>query len=296
VPAPTRSTSDLATRNDAITGVREEVAYLGPEGDVLGFTYVPDGVVRGGVVLCPSLHAEFLGNYRKEVLLARDLAAAGLAVQRFHHRGEGNSLGAPEDVTFERLCADATVAGDRLRERTGVDQLAFLGTRLGALVAAATSSGPLVLWEPVLDARTYFREAFRARRMRELKDGVAEPSSAPSLEAQLSDEGSVDVLGYTIHRSLFESLRPQHLAIGDVPRPVLIVQIAKRAELRREYTAAAEAWRSAGCPVDTAVVDDDESWWFVGEDWQPEERRSGTATLVAETRRWLLGHYGGTAA
>lgn len=284
-------------RDDPSAGVREVAAYIGPGQRLLGVTYTPlDASPRGGVVICSSLHAEFLANYRKEVLLARRLASAGFAVQRFHYRGEGNSLGSPDEVTLTGLRQDVVAASERLRECSGLDQVAVVATRLGALVAAEESSGPIVLWEPVLEARHYFREAFRARRMRELKDGMAVPSSAKVLEDQLEQDGSTDVLGYTIHRSLFRSLASQRLALGEPARSVLLVQIAKASELRKEYSAAADSWRSAGHTVETAVVSEDESWWFVGEDWQPEERRPQTTTLMGTTLDWLEGQRNGAAA
>lgn len=260
---------------------------------MLGFTHTPlDVPPVAGVVICSSLHADFIQNYRKEVLLSRALSARGLAVQRFHYRGSGNSSGSAENITFESLRDDALAAAEQLRTQAEVPQVAFLGTRFGALVAAAaaaTSDGPLVLWEPVLRAEGYFREAFRARMIRELKQGaVSAPSIDPLLE-ELRSTGSVEVLGYTIHRSLYESSVGKALVdeLGKRPRPVLLVQISRASELRSDLGSLVSASTADGLTFETRVLAQDQPWWFAGEDWQPEEERVGTSALLTITSDWL---------
>lgn len=261
---------------------------------MLGFTHIPvEMPTIGGVVICSSLHADFLQNYRKEVLLSRGLAARGFAVQRFQYRGSGNSEGSSDEITFESLCDDALAAAERLKREANVTELAFVGTRFGALVAAAaacSSTAPLVFWEPVLRASVYFKEAFRARMIRELKQGaVAAPSIAPLLE-ELRSKGSVDVLGYTIHRSLYDSAAEKVLTevLGARPRPVLLVQISRGTELRSDFASTVGAWTAGGSSVETRVVAQDQAWWFVGDDWRPEEDRAGTADLLSSTSDWLV--------
>lgn len=298
VPEPSLdpSVAASAVRIDPGTGDREEASYLGAS-QVLGITHIPKEAPGAGVLICSSLHADFLGNYRKEVLLARALCRRGLAVQRFQYRGTGNSGGKPEDVTFETLAEDAGTSLEHLRQRCGLDQVGCFGTRMGALVAANQAGDvPLALWEPVLEARAYFREAFRARLMRQLKeqptDGSA-PASTQGMLDELRQSGSVDVLGYTIHRPLHDSCTDLTLAhqLDGRRGPRLLVQISKSPTLRGDYAAVAAAWESAGVAVDARVIAEDEAWWFVGDDWQAEEERTGTATLIATTTDWFAASF-----
>lgn len=292
-PVPTSDTltnSNGRARRDALR-IQEEAAFL-PAG-LLITTHLPSGRAPvGGVVICSSLHADFLANYRKEVLLARALCESGLAVQRFHYRGTGNSRGLPEEVTMSSLVEDGVLAAENLA-RTGVQQVAFLGIRFGALVAAslaAETDCSLALWEPVVDGNGYFREAFRAVRMRELKDGKAEPRSGDSLLEELHSTGAVDVLGYTVHQALYDSAAAQRLTavLGTRPRRMLLVQVSNRKELKREFHSMTETWDAAGITTECQVVLEEESWWFVGEDWLPEERRASTRQILDVTTEWLV--------
>lgn len=290
------SGSSFGVRADEVAGTREEVHHIGPSSDVLGFTHLPVGrQPAAGVVICSSVHADFLSNYRKEVLLAWMLCRRGLAVQRLHYRGSGNSGGRPEELSFDRLLEDCAAATEHLLARTGVGRLAFLGTRLGSIVAAATAAGydraDLALWEPVLDTDRYFREAFRARMIKELKQGeAAARPSAQDLVRELRETGSVDVLGYTIHRPFYDTTSGRKLEaeLGAAPRRVLVAQIGKDTELRRDYAGLADRWRQAGLTVQCRVVGADQSWWYVGEEWEPEEDRPGTSVLLDSTCRWIV--------
>lgn len=297
--APPTSEVLRAERVDHRLGVRVVAERFGPLGArLIGCAHAPLATTpHAGVVICSSLYGEFLSNYyRREVLLAAALAGQGLAVQRFHYRGTGNSDGRAEEVTFDAMVDDARAGAAHLRTEEGVTDVAFLGTRFGAMIAAAAAAdvpnAPVVLWAPVSDGERYFREAFRARMIRELKEGrVDRPSTATMLD-ELERDGVVDVLGHAIQRALFYSAKGKSLAalLTTGPRPVLLTQIGKSGQLQGDYTELVERWRRAGWPVDTSLVTEDEAWWFVGEEWKAEEQRAGTAALVAQTKEWLVDH------
>jgi hypothetical protein len=250
---------------------------------------------KGAVVICSSLYEDFLRNYRREVLLSRALAAGGLAAARFHYRGSGNSEGDSEGLSFDRMVADAMTVGRSLREASGDPSIAYLGTRLGGLVAAAASkadgAAPLALWEPTVQPRSYFREAFMASSIRDLKRDPEAKSPMQDIVDVLHSEGRIDLLGYTVTRSFHDDLIGRSLMdeIGPEARPVLLVQVASEDRLGGSYERLANGLRGQGCDVVVETVAAEQSWWFTGARWVAEEHREGTKTLIDRTASWFDG-------
>lgn len=294
-PEPAR-----ASRVDHDRGIQVHVEFLesGPD-SMIGFLHTPLDAPRGGVVLCSSLHAEMMGNYRKEVLLAERLAELGVAVQRFHYRGTGNSGGLDADVTLDSMQDDARRWQRNLVESTSVADVGFFGVRFGALAAAGAASAapgaPVAFWQPVVDPQAYFREIFRSQLMRELKAGKAPEPGAASLDEKLTSAGIADVLGYSIHETLYKSTVDRLLSdeLGPAARPALVVQISRAAELAADLATLVEEWKGCGWATRTHVEVHEPAWWFVGEDWKAEELREETTTLVEITARWMAERLGG---
>lgn len=278
---------DAGTRRD----VRQEVGFFGhgPQ-RMFGSIHLPGGQIRAGVLICSPFQSEFLANYRREVRLARTLAAKGLAVGRFHYRGTGHSDGEGNEVTFATMRADAEEAVAWLRRRADIRAIAFVGTRWGALVAAGvaagTTSAPLALWEPTVDAVRYFEEVFRFRQMSRLSLGRT--GARRSLVEEIQDTGFADVFGFRIDRAIVESSRGRALEreLGSTPRPVLLVQVDPGDELRDEYEDLVSGWREAGFPVDVRTIPGQEAWWFPGTQWRASAMER-SEMIVAETADWL---------
>lgn len=74
-----------------------------------------------------------VGSHRQFVLLARDLASAGIATLRFDYRGMGDSEG--PWLTFEHVDADLAAAVRLVRERVGVQRVVLWGLCDGASAA-----------------------------------------------------------------------------------------------------------------------------------------------------------------
>ena len=121
-------------------GGHDEVEFFGDGELLFGCRHVPEGDVRAGLVVCPSILSDSGANYQREVRLGRQLAAAGIVVQRFHPRGTGHSDGDGSDLTLDSLIDDARAAVALLRERCDVETVMLLGTRFGALVAGAIAA------------------------------------------------------------------------------------------------------------------------------------------------------------
>lgn len=283
-----------AVRTDAETGVREVAEFFGPDRlRMFGCSHFPPGGAVGGLVVCSPIYAEFQRNYRREVILGRHLASVGLAVQRFHYRGTGNSDGETSSLTYETMVEDVIASADWLKRAAGLDRVAFLGTRWGALVAAeaARSEGaPLALWEPVLDATRYFRELFRALRIHELKEGETELRPSETHDEQIRRQGWLDVLGYSVHRSLLESANGRTLeaGLGRERRPLLLVHISQSERLPNDYAMFASRREQLGFAMDTRIVPwAEEVWWFQG-GRAYEEEPAMAAELAQVTGDWIL--------
>ena len=163
-----------ATRINAATGVEERLEHIPSRHGLLYSWVARPPRTEVCVLICTSILGDFATNYHRERLLARALAAQGIGVVRFHYSGEGNSQGDRANMTFTSLCDDSNAVLDHARS-LGFAHFAFLGTRLGAFVAAATVASadliPLALWEPPTDPLRFITEAHRARRMSQVAQG-----------------------------------------------------------------------------------------------------------------------------
>ncbi len=258
-----------ATRVDHDSGSREVAEFFGPEGmRVFGFEHLPLAGARAGVVICSPLYAEFTRNYRREVLIGRRLAALGIAVQRFHYRGQGNSDGRISDTTLSTMRDDAQAATERLIQVSGVERLAFFGTRIGGLTAAAIARAhpvaPLVLWDPVLNPSQYLGDIFRASRIQALKQSEPGAKSGESMLAQLEHDGAFHVLGYTVTHSLYLSGQGHDLEaeVGTSPRAVLMIRLGGDPRLGRALSGIIGRWRDAGLDLEIHTLNRLEPWWF----------------------------------
>jgi hypothetical protein len=257
---------------------------------MFGSVHLPERRVRAGVLICSPFQSEFLANYRREVRLAGALAARGLAVGRFHYRGTGHSDGEGRDVTFATMREDAVEAATWLRNRSGVKDLGFFGTRWGALIAAAVAAeaagAPVALWDPTIDGERYFEEVFRFRRMSQLSLGRAGPRR--HLLDEIEEAGYADVFGFTIDRAIVESSRGRELAVElrSTPRPLLLVQVDPENYLKDEYENLVGTWNQAGFSVDVRLLPGQEAWWFPGTQWQ-ESALERSEIMVAATADWF---------
>jgi pimeloyl-ACP methyl ester carboxylesterase len=281
--------ANLASRIDQRLGLVEEAGFH--EGGLFGVSYKPTSHTTGALVICPAILSEYDHTYSIDVSLARALAARGIAVHRFHYRGSGHSDGEPSEMTFETMLEDAIAATARFSAEVGIEEPAILGVRFGSLVAGALANArggsPLVLWEPALIGRTYFREAWRADMMFQINEG-AKPATRDAFPALLERDKQVDVLGYPICKALYDSALERTLVgeTGERERRILVLRGGPPASARANLDQAVEELRGRGCEVDVEVLDDVLILWFQG----PEMRRNArpqVAALIARTVDWV---------
>jgi alpha/beta superfamily hydrolase len=133
-------------------GTHEEVEFFGGPDLVFGCRHVPNGIATAGVVVCSPLPYGAVTVYLPDARLGCHLARAGIVVQRFHYRGTGHSDGDPAAITLDTMADDARDALAHLRQRSGVERVAVVGTAAGATIAALVArelpGAPVALWRP----------------------------------------------------------------------------------------------------------------------------------------------------
>jgi len=263
----------------------EEVAYFGASPRMYGVTHLPKGVPRASVVICSSTHAELLKSYRLEVVLARELAARGFAVQRFHYKGEGNSEGDLSELTLPAMVDAARQATSRIVDSAGTEDLVFVGVRLGAypatILATEFDGTPLVFWDPVLDTDRFMKDALRSHAIAAIK-GEAKPESVKQSLQRLDRDGSIDLLGYDIRSTFHSSIKGKKLSDHSPEgSDVLIIPFGSL-----NTKPLAQVWADKGIPLTTLDKADSGAWWLVEE--VAEDRMKRGENLAARTADWIV--------
>jgi hypothetical protein len=264
--------------------------FQGGEGRLFGVTHLPAGEPTGGVVVASPIYSEFLKNNRREVLLGRALASAGVAVQRFHYRGTSNSDGDLESLTLDAMTEDVEAARRHLASVSGIDTPVIVATRLGALAAAALvgPDDPAVLWEPVFDGKPYFRELMRVRMMLAMKQ--AGNQTVADIEAAAVERGFFDLAGFSIPLRLRDGAIDRKLEITPGTGDVLIVQLGRSGELRKDVVSAMGRIEASGRPATAEPIAIEEAWWLQQDVnlLRPEEGAALDDAMVDITLPWLL--------
>ena len=117
-----------------------------------------------GVIICAAQGYEELCTHRPMRGLAERFAAAGLPTLRFDYPGTGDSVGDERDPARVRAWLDSIHAAARyLRQEVGVEEIAIVGLRVGALLGAIAAEElgdveALALMAPPVSGRGYVRE------------------------------------------------------------------------------------------------------------------------------------------
>lgn len=147
--------------------------FSGDSGALYGAYSSPpesDGAARG-VLLCNPFGQEAVRSQRMYRVLADRIArACGQPALRFDYYGTGDSDGEGEEGSIEQWVRDTLAADAELRSRSGCREVAWIGLRLGATIAAIASSRAvqpptrLLLWEPVVDGPAWLAELEASHR------------------------------------------------------------------------------------------------------------------------------------
>ena len=199
--------------------------------------------------MASSWGEEDLAAYDAQRALAMALAEAGLGTLRFEWPDSGDSSAATGSTTVADALAAFDAAATRALALSGQERLAFVGLRLGALLATHAASArhdvdALVALDPVASGRAFVREqpVLAAGRSMPLPGTLFDPAELP-----------VSLAGFALSVRRLEALSTLRwpTAATTSVLEALLVQPA-----RTEGHAAADALARLGVRVREAAHDD----------------------------------------
>lgn len=191
--------------------------FFGPDTAALfGLLAAPvSGMVRGGVVVCPSVGKEQAETTRWLKLFAERLAARGFAVLRFDYPNTGESAGAQDEPdAVSRWISGISTAVDFLREG-GATDVVVVGHRAGALLlshaVAELDVQAAVVWDPVTKGRQYLRaKAVLYNMVSEIPPEFI--GSLPAAAVAAASDDRIHLAGQSLHADAATELAALKLA------------------------------------------------------------------------------------
>ncbi|MES9827874.1 MAG: alpha/beta hydrolase [Candidatus Thiodiazotropha sp.] len=240
------------------------------------------------MIFCHPFAEEKLWSHRVYVSFARKLAELGWVVLRFDCMGFGDSEGEFTDSTVESYLDDISCANTTLRQKyPQILNIGLLGLRFGATLAYLWTSknsitGPLILWEPIVDGDRYIQEALRSNLTTQLAVYGEVKETREMLVEKMKGGETVNVDGYDLHDTLFTQISNVNLLeLPVVENPQLIVKITKGRRAGKDLVALADRARDG-------VLE------FAAEDtfWREIKPFYGRAKLLFDvTTAWLEPKY-----
>lgn len=110
-------------------------------------------------LIVPPFGQDYVRCHKSLQKLAIDLARRGVSTLRFDLSGSGNSSDA-DGLSLSLWSEDTRAAMAELTARSGCEQIAVVGVRLGAAIAASveTQVEQMIFWDPVFDGGGYLAE------------------------------------------------------------------------------------------------------------------------------------------
>jgi pimeloyl-ACP methyl ester carboxylesterase len=217
-------------------------------GDCFGWIHPAEG--GRGVVVCSAFGLEDLCTHRFMRHLADELAHAGLPTLRFDYQGTGDSLGTDLDPDrVQHWLASIRQAITLLQETFGVQEVALVGFRLGALLAAEVARQlqtipMLALLGSPTSGKSYVRE------MKALGMLIAQSTRVNTqIPAQ---EGAIEVAGFRFTAATIAEL--QQLDLLKLPdKPADKILLMGRPHSSNDDRLLTH-FRSLGCSAEHQVL------------------------------------------
>lgn len=240
----------------------------------------------GDVLLLPSFGEEMNRCRAMVARQARELAAIGIGTLVVDPYGTGDSPGDFGESTWDRWREDYCHALSWLRTN-GQGCTTLWAARLGAVMASqiARDDGAvrrLVLWQPVVDAKSFYTQFLRIRIAAELNQADRVKSTA-ELRRRSAQGEAIEVSGYKVNPTLAQQLDETTFADSafDAPmRSAWCEVLSDSATAVPPHSARMIAQlRQRGAEVDL-VTSVGPAFWQVHE-------RELAPDLISATTRWL---------
>ena len=145
---------------------------------------------------------------------------------RFDYRGTGDSSGEFHSISLSAMCCDIQTACEELQVLSGQDRVCVIGLRLGALLAAMTSTDvefqKLIMWDPVLDGARYIES------LKEIHSQLLQSTFYYSHPRAQEETAENEILGYQYSPQLLAELESHTLrSFPPIVCPVRIVNSGK---------------------------------------------------------------------
>jgi pimeloyl-ACP methyl ester carboxylesterase len=252
------------TFRDPRTGFQEEFleADLGSRRTVavLSTPLVPAKPM--GWVICHSFGMDQIHLGRLEVIAARQLAAAGFPVLRYHGQGYGDSEGPMVDVGLASHLADAAGAVALMASREGLEEVGTMGARFGATVAALTAEAQglpaMALWDPVTKGSQFMRDFIRSQVFMEMAEGRGDATAVQQIREELETRGVADIKGFPLTRRAHDDISAVDLTtdIRGFRGSALLVGVSRSGRAAPALVKLAEHLGSLGSSVTEEVLQD----------------------------------------
>lgn len=175
----------------------------GTAGHLFAVSYAVPAPSGRALLILPPFGEEMNRSRRMLALLARAVAARGVAVLMLDLFGTGDSGGGWEQASWRQWREDADRAVAWLSR--GHHSLSVLGLRTGALLALETAAAHdldrAVLWQPVTAGATFLTQTLRIRATTS-----AQGETVAALRARLRAGETLEVGGYAINPALADAL------------------------------------------------------------------------------------------
>lgn len=178
---------------------------------LFGFLHLPLASPKHTcIIYCHPFAEEKNMSHSVVVKTSRELAKLGYPVLRFDLSGCGDSEGELDEVTIDDWQEDLSNAVNYIKTEEKITNYALWGLRSGcgiALLHAANNSDVsfLLLWQPVVDFKTYITQFFRWKISTQISYGRNNGTTVSMMVKQIYDKGVVSVIGYPISKMFYKS-------------------------------------------------------------------------------------------